>query len=180
LKIGITQRREESVNHNLRNYLGFYYNKENLIIAGPTGTGKTHLAIALGKKLCAENVRVRFYSVNLFLEECQAEKASGRYLSFIRRVKSVEAIILDDFGLRNYTHEEATLLVDLLEERYQVGTTLVTSQVAPAGWKRLFEDPVIAEAIVDRVVNPSKQIALTGISYRTKLKKPIATEQGQS
>jgi DNA replication protein DnaC len=160
--------------------LGFFYNKENLIIAGPTGTGKTHLSIALGKKLCAENIRVRFYSVNLFLEECQAEKTAGRYLSFIRRLKPVDVIIMDDFGLRNYSHEEATLLVDLLEERYQLGSLIVTSQVAPTGWKKLFEDPVIAEAIVDRIVNPSKQIALAGLSYRTKLKKSVASKKLES
>lgn len=151
--------------------LGFYQNKENLILIGPTGTGKTHLAIALGKKLCRDNIGVKFCSVNLFLEECQAEKSSGRYLSFIKRMKKIDTLILDDFGLRNYSHEEATILVDLLEERYRQGSVIITSQVTPDGWKRLFEDPVIAEATIDRMKNPSKLIALMGPTYRARLKK---------
>ncbi|MBC7690948.1 MAG: ATP-binding protein [Methylotenera sp.] len=89
-----------------------------MIIVGPTGTGKTHLATALGKKLCRESVGVQFFSLNLFLEECQAEKSSGRYLNFIKRTKNVAVLILDDFGLRNYSHDEAVIIVDLLEERY--------------------------------------------------------------
>lgn len=151
--------------------LSFFQNKENLIFMGPTGTGKTHLSIALGKKLCRDNVSVKFCSVNLFLEECQAEKSSGRYLSFIHRMKKIEVLILDDFGLRNYSHEEATILVDLLEERYGHGSVIITSQVTPEGWKKLFEDPVIAEATIDRMRNPSKLITISGPTYRTKLKK---------
>jgi DNA replication protein DnaC len=150
--------------------LGFYQNRENLLIVGSTGTGKTHLAIALGKKLCAEGVGVQFFSVNLLFEECQAEKAAGRYLKLIRRLKQVPALILDDFGLRNYTHEEANVLIDILEERYQKGSVLLTSQVDPKGWRKLFEDPVIAEAITDRLTKPAKQITLKGGSYREKLK----------
>ena len=157
--------------------LSFYQNKENLILIRPTGTGKTHLAIALGKKLCRDNIGVKFCSVNLFLEECQAEKAAGRYLSFIKRMKKVEVLVLDDFGLRNYSHDEATILVDLLEERYQKGSVIITSQVTPEGWKKLFEDPVIAEATIDRMKHSSKLIALTGPTYRARLKKSVETRQ---
>ena len=150
--------------------LGFYQNKENLLIVGSTGTGKTHLAISLGKKLCSENIGVQFFSVNLLFEECQAEKAAGKYLNLIRRLKQVAVLILDDFGLRNYTHDEANTLLDLLEERYQKGSLIITSQVDPKGWGKLFEDPVIAEAITDRLKKPSRQLTLKGESYRDKLK----------
>ena len=158
--------------------LGFYQNKESLLIVGSTGTGKTHLAISLGKKLCSENIGVQFFSMNLLFEECQAEKAAGRYLNLIRRLKQVAVLILDDFGLRNYTHDEANTLLDLLEERYQKGSVIVTSQVDPKGWGKLFEDPVIAEAITDRLKKPSRQITLKGESYRDKLtKKTVETEK---
>jgi len=113
--------------------LMFYQNRENLILVGSTGTGKTHLAIALGKKL--------------------------------------PILILDDFGLRSYTHDEATILMDLLEERYQRGSVIVTSQVDPIGWGKLFEDPVIAEAITDRLTKPSRVLKFKGPSYRDKLKQ---------
>ncbi|OFZ05159.1 MAG: hypothetical protein A2X97_09405 [Bdellovibrionales bacterium GWA1_52_35] len=88
----------------------------------------------------------------------------------VKRLKQVPTLILDDFGLRNYTHEEATILVDMLEERYQKGSVIVTSQVDPKGWKKLFEDPVIGDAIVDRLTKPSRTVKFTGSSYRDKLK----------
>lgn len=160
--------------------LGFYQDKENVLITGSTGTGKTHLAIALGKKLCSENIRVQFFSTNLFFEECQAEKVSGNYLKWLKKLKQTNVLILDDFGLRNYSHEEATILLDLLEERYRKGLVILTSQVEPSGWGKLFEDPVIAEAITDRLLNPSRIMVLKGSSYREKLKKPLRKETKES
>lgn len=152
--------------------LSFYLNRENLLIFGKTGSGKTHLAIALGKKLCSEGTGVQFFSVNLMFEESFAEKASGRYLHFVNKIKKIPVIILDDFGLRNYTHEEATILMDLLEERYRKGSVIVTSQVDSKGWKKLFEDPVIAEAITDRLTKPSRKLVFdVAHTYRDNLLK---------
>lgn len=79
-------------------------------------------------------------------------------------------LVFDDFGLRNYTHAEATALIDILEDRHRKGSVIVTSQVDSRGWRKLFEDPVIAEAIVDRLENPSQRFQLTGPNYREKLK----------
>ena len=107
--------------------------------------------------------------MNLLFEEILSEKASGKYLAFIKRINKANILILDDFGLRNYTHEEATTLTDVLEERYQKGSVIITSQVDPKGWTKLFEDPVIAEAITDRLIHPSQTITLKGGSYREKL-----------
>lgn len=150
--------------------LGFFQSREGLIIVGQTGTGKTHLAIALGKKLCSDGVGVLFSSVNLLFEECTAERLAGRYLKFVQRLKQIPVLILDDFGLRSYTHDEANVLIDILEERYRKGVVIITSQVDPQGWPKLFEDPVIADAIIDRLTNPSRQVVLKGGSYREKLK----------
>jgi DNA replication protein DnaC len=80
-------------------------------------------------------------------------------------------VILDDFGLRKYTHEEATVLIDLLEDRYQKGVVIVTSQVSDKGWQKLFDDPVIAEGIVNRLTEPACKLGLTGGSYRERLGK---------
>ncbi len=149
--------------------LAFFNAKENLLICGRTGEGKTHLAVALGRRLCQENQSVAFLSVNLFFEEVLASRAAGKYLGYLKKLRQTQVLILDDFGLRNYTHEEANTLVDLLEERARKGPVIITSQVEPKGWKKLFEDPVIAEAIVDRLEHPSQKILLTGGSYREKL-----------
>jgi len=153
-------------------HLSFFHNQENLLIIGKTGLGKTHLAIALGKRLCHEGHLTVFLPMNFFFEEIQAAKAAGRYLHYVKNLTKTKVLILDDLGLRNYTHEEATSLVDILEERYQNGPVIVTSQVEPQGWLKLFEDPVIAEAIVDRLIHPCEKITLNGErSYREKIKE---------
>ena len=147
----------------------FCHNKENLIMLGKTGEGKTHLAQAIGRRLCQEEIRVSFISVNLLFEEIQCQRAAGRYLTYIRTLNRSQALILDDFGIRAYTHDEASVLMDILEERYRKLAVIVTSQVDPRGWLKLFDDPVIAEAIVDRLANPSQVITLKGGSYREKI-----------
>ena len=150
--------------------LSFLHNLENLLILGKTGLGKTHLAIALGKRLCQEGHPTMFLPVNFLFEEIQAARAAGRYLNYVRSLIKAKVLILDDLGLRNYTHEEATSLMDILEERYHKAPLIVTSQVEPQGWLKLFEDPVIAEAIVDRLIHPCQKITLKGEkSYREKL-----------
>ena len=149
--------------------LSFYNSRENLIILGPTGSGKSHLAIAVGRRLCSNGTSVKFFSANNLFEEFLAQRAAGKYLSFSRQLAKADVIVLDDFGLRNYTHDEASTLLDLIEDRYQKGAIIITSQVKPEGWKSLFEDPVIAEALADRLINPSMRIQLKGESYRTKL-----------
>lgn len=151
--------------------LGFFESKKNLLLLGRTGEGKTHLAIALGHRLCAHGVSVAFHMTNLLFEEVAASRAAGKYLSFVDRLRKTSVLILDDFGLRSYTHAEATILMDILEGRTGRGITIVTSQVAVAGWRKLFEDPVIAEGVVDRLSNPSMEIVLKGGSYREKLGK---------
>jgi DNA replication protein DnaC len=149
--------------------LAFYSNKENLILLGKTGEGKTHLAVAVGRCLCSEGISTTFLSVNLLFEEIGAAKAAGKYLHLLRQFNKSKVLILDDFGLRSYTHDEATALVDLLEDRYRHGIVIVTSQVDSRGWLKLFEDPVIGEAIVDRLIHPSQRIVLKGGSYRERL-----------
>lgn len=151
--------------------LGFFHSKEHLLLIGKTGEGKTHLAISLGRKLCQESLSVHFLPVNLLFEEVLAARASGKYLGYLKKLRQTQVLILDDFALRGYSHDEASVLVDILEDRSKKGPVIVTSQVEPEGWFKLFEDPVIAEAIVDRLKFPAQKITLKGGSYREKLSK---------
>jgi len=153
--------------------LSFYNNLENLLIIGKTGQGKTHLAVSLGRRLCQENISAVFIPMNFLFEEVMAARASGKYLNYVKKLTQTKTLIFDDFGLRNYTHEEATVLVDILEERHRKGSVIVTSQVDPKGWTKLFEDPVIAEAITDRMINPSQKIKMEGETYRGKLQSAL-------
>lgn len=153
--------------------LHFYHQKQNLIIVGATGHGKTHLGISLGRQLCKSNISTVFLPMNFLFEEARAQKSAGKYVSYIKKMTKTDVLLLDDFGLRNYTHDEANVLVDLLEDRYQKTITIITSQVDPLGWRSLFEDPVIGDAIVDRLVNPATTIKLEGGSYRERLKSNL-------
>ena len=140
--------------------LNFLHKKQSLLIIGATGLGKTQLAIAIGRAMCTEQFSVKFISPNQLFEEAAKEKAAGNFLKYINQLKSQTAIILDVLGLRNYTHDEAGILLEILEERYGQGVTIVTSQVEPEGWPSLFEDGVIGQAIVDRLINPSEKVVL--------------------
>jgi DNA replication protein DnaC len=147
----------------------FVQSNENLLLLGKTGQGKTHLAVAIGRRLCTENVSVLFMPMNFLFEEVIAARSAGKYLSYVKRLGQQRVLILDDFGLRSYSHEEATVLVDLLEDRHRKGSVIITSQVDPRGWPKLFEDPVISEAIVSRLEHPSQRVLLAGGDYREKL-----------
>lgn len=142
---------------------------ENLLLLGKTGEGKTHLAVAIGRRVCREGLSVQFMPMNFLFEEAAAQRAAGNYRAFITRLTQTRVLVLDDFGLRNYTHDEAMVLTDLLEDRYRRGEVIVTSQVDPKGWRKLFDDAVAAEAIVDRLTNPAQTVILSGGSYRPKL-----------
>lgn len=146
----------------------FFQKKQNLIIEGKTGVGKTHLAISIGQALCENEATVNFFSTNWLFEHIKAEKSAGRFLNCIQGLRKINVLILDDFGLRKFEHAEALILLELLEERYGKGIVMITSQIKPEGWFPLFEDPVIAEAIIDRLINPSEKIELSGDSYRKK------------
>ena len=98
-------------------------------------------------------------------------------MNFLARLKRIRLLILDDFGLRSLSHEEATVLYDILEERYGKGSLIVTSQMRPDGWMGLFEDQVIAEAIMDRIVSRGMEVILEGDSYRKKHKKKLGVEK---
>jgi DNA replication protein DnaC len=149
--------------------LNFYHQGRNLIILGATGHGKAHLGISIGRQLCKNNISTSFMPVNFLFEEARAQRSAGKYVHHIKKLTKTEVLLLDDFGLRGYTHDEANVLVDLLEDRYGKTITIVTSQVDPKGWRSLFEDPVIGDAIVDRLINPSINIHLQGGSYRERI-----------
>ena len=154
--------------------------RSNLLIFGSTGEGKTHLAISLGRAACQNGFKVAFLSVNQFFEESSAQKAAGKQRNWLLKLKKHDIIIFDDFALRNYTHEEANVLLDILEDRYRKSVHIFTTQVDIPGWSAVFEDKVIYEAIVDRIINPSEKLVLKGGSYREKFNRmhpPPLTKQ---
>ena len=116
---------------------------ENIIFVGGTGVGKSFLAQAIGHEACAMGIEVFFISINRLFKEIEMADTQGIYLSYLNRLKNrVRVLILDDFGLRNYSHKEANILYEILEDRYQKSPLIVTSQIDPRGWGDLIEDKV--------------------------------------
>ena len=155
--------------------LNFISNNENLIFVGGTGAGKTFLAQALGHAACASGIESYFISANRLFREVEVAEASGLYLNYLKKIRKTTVLIIDDLGLRNYSHKEATVLLDILEDRYQKAPIIITSQIKPQGWKTLFEDEVIAEAILDRITSCAHIVEVKGESYRSnhKVKKKL-------
>lgn len=158
--------------------LNFLRAFENIIFIGETGVGKSFLAQGIGHASCMAGNETKFISINYLFEQYKAAERAGQVLSFLKRFSSYQLLILDDIGLRKYTHEEANLLYQIVEDRYQKGSTIITTQVKVPGLKDLFEDQVIAEAIIDRLISNAHIIELRDNNYRKKQspKKKITLE----
>lgn len=151
--------------------LYFINANENIVFMGGTGVGKSFLAQAIGYEACTVGIEVFYISTNRLFKEIEIADAQGTYLSYLNRLKNrVKILILDDFGLRNYSHKEANVLYEILEDRYQNAPVIITSQVDPRGWNDLIEDKVIAEAILDRLTACAHIIEIKGSSYRARHK----------
>lgn len=152
--------------------LRFIEGHQNLIFLGGTGAGKSFVAQAIGHAACSVGIEVLFVSLNRLFKELEMADKQGTYLTYMKRLRErIKLLIIDDMGLRSYSHQEATILYEILEERYQKGSVIVTSQVSPLGWKSLFEDPVIAEAICDRLTACAHTIEVKGKSFRGRHKQ---------
>ena len=166
----------------IKNFKSLYFvdTLENIIFIGSTGTGKSFLAQAIGHEACSCGVEVFFISVNRLFKEIELADKQGTYLSYLNRLKNrVKVLILDDFGLRNYSHGEANALYDILEDRCQKGSVIVTSQLDPRGWKVLIEDKVIADAIFDRITATADIIHVKGSSFRKNKKRKRGLKTGK-
>jgi len=146
--------------------LNFLKSFENIIFVGGTGVGKSFLAQAIGHCACLAGKDSKFIAINYLFEQFKAAQKAGHVLSFLKRFSTYEILILDDLGLRKFTHEEATLLYQIVEDRYQKGSTIITTQVRPPGLRDLFDDQVMAEAVIDRLTSNAHIIEIKGSSYR--------------
>jgi DNA replication protein DnaC len=151
--------------------LKFITDPRNILILGPTGVGKTFLATAIGNQSCREGFTCLFFGMNLFMERLALHRAEGTFLRFRDRLIRCDLLILDDLGIKTIPPEVVQDLYDILEERYQSKSTLITSQLPFNNWKEVIEDTVALEAILDRLIHGSITIQLAGESYRKNRNK---------
>lgn len=147
-----------------------------LVLIGQTGVGKTYLAQATGLRACQEGYTVLFASVTHWLQEEALAHKTGNYLKFREKMVRPHLLILDDFGMRKFTALEAEDLREILEERSYGKSTLLTTQLPLDHWAEVIPDPVLTEAITDRLEGGSLIYKITGESYRKLKAQKLAKE----
>jgi len=146
--------------------LGWLSEGRPLVLVGQTGVGKTYLAQAVGNKACAYGYTVLYLSVTHWMEQRHQAKITGSSLKFRESLIRPQLLIMDDLGMKKWTSEEAEDFRELLEERSCGKSVLITTQLPYDHWPEVIADPVLLEAIVDRLEGPALTIRITGESYR--------------
>jgi len=146
--------------------LDFISKKENVIITGPSGLGKSYLCQALGHQACMMEKKVLYQNTARLLNRLKLAKVDGTYLKELKRINSTNMLILDDFGLQAMDNQGRESLLDIIEERYDHASTIVSSQIPVSAWYDIIGEGTIADAILDRLVNSSHRIDLKGQSLR--------------
>ena len=139
---------------------------QNLIIEGPTGVGKSWLACALGHRACRDNRSVLYQRVPRLFADLALGRGDGRFPRLMRALGGVKLLILDDWGLEPLGPEQRRDLLEIVEDRYGRGATLITSQVPVDRWHDVIGDPTLGDAILDRLVHNAHRIQLRGESLR--------------
>jgi DNA replication protein DnaC len=141
---------------------------QNLCITGPTGTGKTYLACALGMQACRSGLSVRYHRLPRLLDALRVARGDGSYPRLSTGLARADLLILDDWGLQKPAATERNDLLELLEDRYGNRATCVTSQMPVKNWHEHLGEPTVADAILDRLLHNAHKVQLTGESMRKK------------
>jgi DNA replication protein DnaC len=144
--------------------------RRNLIITGPCGVGKSWLACALGQKACKEDFSVLYHRIPRLFTALALARGDGRYAKLLRALSRVKLLILDDWGPEKLSADQARDLLEIVEDRYDAGSILLTSQVPLDRWHDIVGNPTLADAILDRVIHNAYRIELAGESMRKQRK----------
>jgi DNA replication protein DnaC len=142
---------------------------EGVFFIGPTGTGKTHLAKALAHKACRMMFSVSFYTFRDLFSELATADIQNKLPQLLRKLITVDLLLIDDFGFKAIDQLTAERLYAIVDGRFRVKSIILTSNRAMTDWPGLFPDPIMANAILDRIAHTSHQIVIKGQSYRKKL-----------
>lgn len=141
---------------------------ENVLLTGATGCGKSFLACALGNTACVQGYRTLYLNMNRFTEQIALAKTDGTLIKWLDRMKKAKLIILDDFGLQPISHAVKLILLQILEDRYEKASIIISSQLPVGKWHEYFDEPTIADAILDRIIPKAHRIELKGKSLRKR------------
>jgi len=151
--------------------LDFISKKENLILTGASGVGKSYLAQALGHQACLMGLKTQYYITARLFNRLKLAKVDGTYNKELKKLMKLDLLVLDDFGLQAFDIHAREALMDIIEDRYSNHSTIVSSQIPVSTWYDIIGEGTIADAILDRLVNSSHRIDLKGESLRKSILK---------
>jgi len=146
----------------------FIKRNENILITGPTGVGKSFISSALGNQACHKGYRVLYFNTQKLFTRLRMSKADGSYMREINRVEKQDLLVLDDFGLLEMDTPTRMAFLEIIEDRYDIKSTIISSQLPVSKWYDVIGEGTIADAILDRLVNGAHRIDLKGESLRKK------------
>ena len=148
---------------------------ENLLLCGPTGVGKSHLANGLAIEAMKRNLRVLSRPLQRLLADLHAARANGSYPRLLARVLTVDLLVLDDFGLQPLSSQAAQDLYEIISERYERGSLIITSNRAFEEWAEVFGNELLASAALDRLTHHAHTLIIRGESYRQRDRRKEVT-----
>jgi len=146
--------------------LDFIKRKENIILTGASGVGKSYLTQALGHQACLMEYRTIYTNTARLFKRLQLCRMDGTYLKELNKLLKTDLLILDDFGLQSFDSHDRETLMDIIDDRYNNKSTILSSQIPVSAWYDIIGEGTIADAILDRIVNSSHRIDLKGESMR--------------
>ena len=156
--------------------LGFIERCEDVIFVGPVGTGKTHLASALGHAACRAGHQVLFLRADRLLKEIHQSRADNSTEKAIRKLLLPDLLIVDDFALRRLDAQQSSDFYEVIVERHRRASTVVTSNRTIDEWIPLFDDPILAQSALDRLAHNAHQVVIDGQSFRSRQRPGGPTE----
>ena len=150
--------------------------RQNLIIIGETGLGKSWLACALGHKACRDDRAVLYQRVPRMFDALALARGDGRHIRLLKVIARAELLILDDWGLANLTPDQGRDMLEIIDDRHGRGSTIITSQLAVEHWHDVIANPTIADAILDRLVHNAHRLNLKGESIRKTAAKRLGLD----
>lgn len=146
----------------------FIERKQNLLLSGPTGVGKSFIASAFGHQACIKGYKVLYYNTQKLFPLLKMSKADGFYVKIINNIERQDLLILDDFGMQTLDNQTRMMLLEIIEDRHDKKSTIISSQLPPNKWYDVIGESTVADAILDRMLSTSHKIELNGESMRRK------------